>query len=256
MSDSDDDSYEPEYEWETFSIKEGSDSDLYSFDVLCVVPPPLEYMSRLHTDEQEISGRQVWTGSLMACHYLSQHPNFVSGKTVLELGSGTGVLGMFAHRLNAKSVSLTDGDEQSVDLIRQNLERNRIDPEQTSCSHMLWADEPTQSSFSLMVKAKFPFNCDARFERIIAGDVMYKRDLPSLFFQSVNEFLSDQGILLLSHIPRSCVDHEVVCLAAQNAGFTASKIDLDKTKLHENVSGLCADDSVRGCLYLISRKTS
>lgn len=66
MSDSESsDNYEPEYEWE--HVRVGTS---LSFKIMSVVPPPLEYMSQLRTNEQEISGRQVWTGSLVLAHVL------------------------------------------------------------------------------------------------------------------------------------------------------------------------------------------
>ena len=63
MSDSD---YEPEYEPERFTI-----DGRMTLEVLAVVPPPLEYMSLWHSKRQEISGRQVWTGSLLLAHVLA-----------------------------------------------------------------------------------------------------------------------------------------------------------------------------------------
>ena len=61
----DDEFYEPEYEPEVVSLGEN-----LSLQVLTVVPPALEYMSQLHSQQQEISGRQVWTGSLLLAHAL------------------------------------------------------------------------------------------------------------------------------------------------------------------------------------------
>jgi hypothetical protein len=61
--------YEPEYEPEEVVIANGK----VRLQVLSVVPPPLEYMATLHADRQEISGRQVWTGSLALAHVLEQH---------------------------------------------------------------------------------------------------------------------------------------------------------------------------------------
>ena len=84
--DDDDDSsvYEPEYEPETFDLggyaaaankceeNEGrlESKSRFTFEVLSVIPPPLEYMCTLHDRKEEISGRQVWCGSMLLCHYL------------------------------------------------------------------------------------------------------------------------------------------------------------------------------------------
>lgn len=68
MNEEDENDYEPEYELEPVSIAGGR----FYFQVWSVVPPPLEFLSTLHTNRQEISGRQVWTGSLLLAHVLVQ----------------------------------------------------------------------------------------------------------------------------------------------------------------------------------------
>jgi hypothetical protein len=58
--------YEPEYEPVEICVHHGNESQPpLTFRVLSVLPPPIEYLSQLHHDHQEISGRQVWTGSLV-----------------------------------------------------------------------------------------------------------------------------------------------------------------------------------------------
>jgi hypothetical protein len=82
-------SYIPEYEVEIVTIADGK----IELHVLSLQPPPLEYMSKLHSQRKEISGRQVWIGSLLLANFLCQE-NFkgmFDNKRVLELGSGTGM---------------------------------------------------------------------------------------------------------------------------------------------------------------------
>ena len=62
-----DDDYEPEYEPERFTV-----AMEYHLEVLTVIPPPIEFMSVLHSNQQEISGRQVWCGSLLLAHVLEK----------------------------------------------------------------------------------------------------------------------------------------------------------------------------------------
>ena len=72
--------YEPEYEPETFQVA----NNKITLEVLSVVPPPLEFMSELHSKQQEISGRQVWCGSLLLSYLLCQmqeeQPEIFEGK--------------------------------------------------------------------------------------------------------------------------------------------------------------------------------
>jgi hypothetical protein len=78
-TDSDDDeeeTYEPEYEPERVQV------GTISLEVLTVVPPPIEFMSSLHTRREEISGRQVWTGSMLLAHVLYHHSRNTTSRQV------------------------------------------------------------------------------------------------------------------------------------------------------------------------------
>lgn len=64
--------YEPEYEPEEFRIiHEPSETNIH-LEALTVIPPPIEYMSEIHTRKVEISGRQVWCGSLSLAYFFCQ----------------------------------------------------------------------------------------------------------------------------------------------------------------------------------------
>ena len=58
--------YEPEYDLENVVVI----PNVVELGVMTVLPPPLEWLSSLHTARQEISGRQVWTGSLFLAQVL------------------------------------------------------------------------------------------------------------------------------------------------------------------------------------------
>ena len=52
------------------SINRSNLTQLCYFIYNIVTAPPLEYMASLHSSNQEISGRQVWTGSLSLANTL------------------------------------------------------------------------------------------------------------------------------------------------------------------------------------------
>lgn len=101
------------------------------FDRVCRSQPPT-HVHTLPTRSEEISGQRLWEGSLLLCAYLVEHCSNSSdssgikkhpagarkskldltGKSVLELGAGTGVVSMLAHRLGASPVIMTDGDDK------------------------------------------------------------------------------------------------------------------------------------------------
>lgn len=65
------------------------------------------------------------------------------------------------------------------------------------------------------------------FDCILAGDVLYKSNLPLLFFQTVSRYLSRKAdsALYLCHIPRAGITHERVVRAAQDAGLIIEEFD-------------------------------
>jgi len=82
--DIDSDGYEPEYEPQEVTVDRRRNGCVHPdgepFLLLTLVPPPLEFMSRLHSRKQEISGRQVWSGSLLlARELIRRHRNIEEG---------------------------------------------------------------------------------------------------------------------------------------------------------------------------------
>ena len=71
-------------------------------------------------------GGEVWPAAAALCTWLSEHAAEIRGAHVLELGSGTGVCGLYAAALGASSVTLTDGgSDDLLELARSNVEMNR-----------------------------------------------------------------------------------------------------------------------------------
>jgi protein-lysine N-methyltransferase EEF2KMT len=78
-------------------------------------------------------GLRTWEASLRLAHYLFQHMDLVKGKTVLELGAGTGFLSLFCSTiLSPKRVIATDYLDQILDSMRENLRLNERNPESST----------------------------------------------------------------------------------------------------------------------------
>lgn len=130
-------------------------------------------------------GLKTWGSSLILAHRLVNSP---SGKylkePVLELGSGTGLVGMVSAILGYKTY-LTDLKEIVPNLI-SNIEVNKID----CVIHEL--DWRNPKSF----QDKFP---STKFKTIILSDPIYSSLHPQWVFNMVNEFLdpdADSRVLL------------------------------------------------------------
>jgi len=83
----------------------------------------------------------------------------IVGKTALELGAGTGILGLTLARLGAKSVTLTDCEANVVDLLRSNIALNSLEASTMAC-HLCFGDASTYHALST-------------FDLIVAADVVY-----------------------------------------------------------------------------------
>ena len=66
---------------------------------------------------------RLWPTSLVLCNFLCDHPEYVAGKRVIELGSGSGAVGLVCAALGAASVTLTDVPD-ALSLIARNVESN------------------------------------------------------------------------------------------------------------------------------------
>ena len=156
-------------------------------------------LDEMHREGTEISGQRLWAGSHLLSHYLAINPDLINGKRVLELGAGTGCCSMVSSRLSPSCIVSTDGDAEVVQLLQQNIRYNKC--EKTSAHELLWGNTESNKSFETVMD-KNSFNV------VIAGDVLYKKELLIPFFQTVKKYLN--GVLLLCHIPRADVTHKLV----------------------------------------------
>ncbi|CAD7967061.1 unnamed protein product [Amoebophrya sp. A120] len=67
----------------------------------------------------------VWDAGLVLAHFLMRSRSLVEGKNVLELGAGTGIVGLVAGFVGARKVCLTDLPD-AIALLRRNVERNHL----------------------------------------------------------------------------------------------------------------------------------
>jgi predicted nicotinamide N-methyase len=120
----------------------------------------------LEHSEGDLTGFRVWESAPHLIHFLEEHRPLVQARTVIELGAGTGAVGLSAAALGAKLVVLSDSDStvtlQGVDgleehsrlaMLRDNAQLNG-----------------TRAATHLEALATL---CPGGFETIIASDVLY-----------------------------------------------------------------------------------
>ena len=70
------------------------------------------------------AGCHVWQAGLYLSQWILNNPAMVEGKRCLELGCGTGLVGVSLVRAGASRVLLSDGNEEAVSNCHQNIEFN------------------------------------------------------------------------------------------------------------------------------------
>ena len=74
----------------------------------------------------EFYGEYIWPTPLFMCDFLKRNSELVKDKRVLELGSGTGIVGLYAAKLGATHVTLTDFIDFNIEGIKRNIKENGL----------------------------------------------------------------------------------------------------------------------------------
>jgi len=153
-------------------------------------------------DQQETGdvGCVVWDACLVLAKYLDkrkgEEEDFLTNQTVLELGAGTGALGIIASLLGAKSL-LTDQPE-FISLINHNLELNSLEkfnknsPGSALAATLSWGNTSEIASV----------NESGPFDYILVADCVYYEESVEDFVSTLEQCSSLQTTILLSYEDR------------------------------------------------------
>lgn len=242
MSDSEE---EVEYEPEEFVLGP------FNLTVTTISFMPIEVLAANQGKGVEISGQKLWCGSICVIQYLLDNPAIVHGHPVIELGAGTGVLGMVCSRLGATRVNVNDHDMRSINHMTSDIETNHL-ASTMSVSRLDWFKE--NAAKEVFGDWAAEYNSDAAGMMLVAGDVLYKNALLKPFFNTVASLfcMFPGSKLMLCHVPRAGVEHSDVLAEVSSRGYVVQTIPPDSFK-----SGPCyeycpTDDLDRAALYVIS----
>ncbi|CAE8620184.1 unnamed protein product, partial [Polarella glacialis] len=130
-----------------------------------VITVEQEVMSLKAGHADDATGNVVWPSAHSLCAHLCACPELVRGKRVLELGAGTGLVGLVAAALGAKEVVLTDL-ASGLPLLRRNVERNKagclIEPKVTE---LRWGREAAMQAVK-----------EGTFDVVVGCEIIYQHD--------------------------------------------------------------------------------
>ncbi len=123
---------------------------------------PYIYSIRELPFNQASYGWQTWGAGILLAHLLVNGIIPVNGKSVVELGSGTGLVGCLLSNLNCSKVVLTDYVDTIIDNLQFNLNANSCKHPNLQISRLDWHDFLDHSDFV--------------YDVVLAADVLYERN--------------------------------------------------------------------------------
>ncbi|GLE01139.1 hypothetical protein PINS_up009969 [Pythium insidiosum] len=167
------------------------------------------------------TGLTTWDGSVVLAKYLEhKYSAFMQGKRVLEVGAGTGLVGISAALLGATDVVLTD-----LEYVVANLQKNI----NMTLAAAEASAKPVDARISAQVLDWFNPRTDfGRVDLILASDVVWVKDLIPPLVNTLRQLAHPQGIILLSHQQRSRASDELLFRLLKSHGFLRRTVPMDE----------------------------
>lgn len=196
---------------------------------------PITIQQTMTTSEmwQVSTGSTVWGGGVVLQRYLeSLGTDFWQGKSVIELGTGTGLGGVTAARLGASEVLVTDRDAAVLELAEANARANL--PARVAGAFrtglLEWGPAPKDSSVPVEPAYTRPWDV------VIGADLTYNRDawpvlvdtlqrLQAPAILSASERRTDELKSLSAYLTERGLSFELVSSPMED-GYAANKIKI------------------------------
>ena len=152
-----------------------------------------------------------WAGGLAVVRYLLDHPEEVSGQTVLDLATGSGLCAIVAARLGATSVTGADIDPLAEAAFTLNARANRVP---IAFRHDDLLDEPPPA-----------------VNVILAGDVSYQETMAARMFEWLRAAARSGARVLLGDPGRPYLPSDLERLATYRV---RTSLELERSEITES----------------------
>jgi hypothetical protein len=139
-------------------------------------------------------GHDLWPAAALLCAFLqrvrrSEWAGLALGDSVIELGAGTGLVGLMAAR-GAGRVDVTDGDPYVVAALRETIAAHHS--ESACCIRALYIDWSQPSSYA-----------DAGpYDSVVASDITFLESAPPRVLACIASLLRVGGLAFIAHVER------------------------------------------------------
>lgn len=157
----------------------------------------------------------VWDAAVVMCMYLELGKVELKGKRAIELGAGTGLVGIVAALLGAK-VTITDR-EPALDFLFANVKANLPPDSQGSVvvSELTWGQD----------LERYPAG---GFDLVLGADIVYLEDTFVPLLQTLDHLCSDTAVVLLACKIRYKRDTNFLSMLKQR--FRVEEVFYDKQR--------------------------
>ncbi|XP_041755033.1 protein N-lysine methyltransferase METTL21A [Coregonus clupeaformis] len=158
----------------------------------------------------------VWDAAVVLCMYLELGQVELTGKVAIELGAGTGLVGIVAALLGAKKVTITDR-EPALGFLAANVKEN-IPPDQ------LGAVEVSELTWGQGLE-RYP---TGGFDIVLGADIVYLEDTFPSLLQTMEYLSSESSVVLLACKIR--YERDTNFLSMMKQSFTVQEVHYDKER--------------------------
>ncbi|TPX63364.1 hypothetical protein SpCBS45565_g06645 [Spizellomyces sp. 'palustris'] len=227
-------------------------------DVSIVASVELHQDPNASIDLHSHTGNVVWDSAYILAKFISEHlplegigvilvldfslmtisssdlkkfcDHFFSEKTVLELGSGTGLVGISAWIAAAKLVILTDISD-TLELTRRNVETNseRICASRPAMRYAKNSIQVMPLTWGETDRSQYKFTSDYP-DYIFGSDIIYLKDIFNALCQTLQAFSDPNTRIFLAYKQRGLMESDFFAIA-RDMGFDVQKVARNKINL-------------------------
>ncbi|KAI1147162.1 putative methyltransferase-domain-containing protein [Nemania diffusa] len=181
------------------------------------------------------TGNRTWEAALhLASYLLTDHGHdLIRGKSILELGGGTGFLAiLFAKYLGARHVTTTDGDEAVVDYLKENLVLNNIDDEKILTVRPLWWGDELKGTWVEQACSSDPFDL------VIGADITYDKVAILALIETVRQLFQMRPSLLVifATVVRNAETYQTLQDECTKSNFVVKEIPFAAKPMREQTT--------------------
>ena len=140
----------------------------------------------------------AWAGGQALARYILDNPQLVEDKSVLDMGAGSGLVGLSALFSNASQVDFKEIDCFAAEAIHLNLSANQLD-----------------QNFQVILAHLPIFTPQNQWDVILAGDVFYELEMSNIILSDLRKFARLGNLVLVGDPGRAYFPKEGVKKLAQ-----------------------------------------